>query len=454
MRSFWPLNVAGLRTFLASLAKLDKMKVMLLTHRSDLPVTSAIWLMPTSHKAVPASLTPVAVEHYTCTTACGQGILALGKALADGRSGLSANNFTQTPLETFIGRVDGLDGSDALRLPDEFKHYDCRNNRLAWLSLQADGFIDHARAAVDRFGPHRVGLAVGTSTSSIGETEAAYRTRGGAGDGQLSAQHLERPDVHTPHSLGLFVQLVTGVAGPCVTVSTACSSSAKVFATAERWLRLGLVDAVVVGGVDTLCESVLHGFNALQLVSSKVCRPFDRARDGINLGEAGGFALLSREPSALQLVGYGESSDAHHMSSPHPHGIGVRLAVEQALNAAQLDCQQVDYLNLHGTASDKNDAVEAALVAQCYGAGLHASSTKGWTAHTLGAAGIVEAAVCLNALQTGLLPGTLNSTELDSDCTEQIRLETDQRPIHFAASHSFGFGGSNCVLVFGTGEQV
>ena len=397
----------------------------------------------------PVSIAPVSIAHYTCTTACGVGREALAGALAARQSGLTENQFTHTPLATWIGRVAAL---DTVALPAPLQHFDCRNNRLAWLSLYADGFIDHARQAVAQYGAHRVGLAVGTSTSSIGETEAAYRQRDAAG--HLPADHVDRPDVHTPHSLGVFVRQVLGTEGPCVTVSTACSSSAKVFATAERWLRLGLVDAVIVGGVDTLCESVLHGFNALQLVSAERCRPFAADRNGINLGEAGGFALLTREPGALQLRGYGESSDAHHMSSPHPEGLGVAAAVEQAMRSAGVKATQIDYLNMHGTASDKNDAVEAALVSQCYGADLHASSTKGWTAHTLGAAGIVEAAVCLLALDTGLLPGTLNTTTIDPVCGAQVRTDNDQRPISLAASHSFGFGGSNCVLVFGTAGQA
>lgn len=387
---------------------------------------------------------PISVLDYTCVTGCGSGRDALGQALRSSTSALRPNDFTHFPLATYIGQV-GAAGDPVL--PDSLLHFDCRNNRLAWLALQADGFVNSARNAIERFGPHRVGLALGTSTSSIGETEAAYRLRDE--QGHLPDDHADRPDVHTPHSLGLFVQQVLGSTGPCITVSTACSSSAKVFAVAQRWLQLGLVDAVVVGGVDSLCESVLHGFNALQLVSTDPCMPFDTNRNGINLGEAGGFALLGREPAEISLLGCGESSDAHHMSSPHPEGLGVARAVTQAFETAGVTGRDVQYLNLHGTASQKNDAVEALLVEQCYGAGLHASSTKGWTAHTLGAAGIVEASVCLYALQSGFLPGTLKSKEIDPACSKQIRLESDERSISVAATHSFGFGGSNCVLIFG-----
>src|SRR6185295_15656903 len=153
------------------------------------------------------------------------------------------------------------------------------------------------------------------------------------------------------HSLGGFVQAALGLTGTCVTVATACSSSAKVFAQAERLIRLGLADAALVGGVDTLCNSVLFGFNALELVSPEPCRPFDRARRGISLGEAAGFALLEREGRGPWLLGYGESSDAHHMSSPHPEGMGARLAIDDALARSGVEPRDIDYINLHGTAS-------------------------------------------------------------------------------------------------------
>jgi 3-oxoacyl-[acyl-carrier-protein] synthase-1 len=201
--------------------------------------------------------------------------------------------------------------------------------------------------------------------------------------------------VHTPHSLVAFVAEALTLDGPAVTVSTACSSSAKVFATAERLIRLGLADAALVGGVDTLCGSVLFGFHALQLVSPEPCRPFDAERSGISLGEAAGFALLERDDptdrTAVRLVGWGESSDAHHMSTPHPEGLGAERALDDALARAGLATADIDHVNLHGTASAKNDEVEASLLARRFPERTHAVSTKGVTGHTLGAAGIVEA---------------------------------------------------------------
>jgi 3-oxoacyl-[acyl-carrier-protein] synthase-1 len=345
-------------------------------------------------------------------------------------------------------------GLEEQPVPARLADWDCRNNRLAWRGLVADEFIDAARAAARRYGPDRVAVVVGTSTSSIGASEDAYRRL--EPDGRYPAD-LRRPIIHTPHSLGDFVQHALGLRGISVTVATACSSSAKVFAQAERLLRVGLADAAVVGGVDTLCGSVLFGFNSLELVSPEPCQPFDVARRGINLGEAAGFALLEREAGhgaghGAWLLGYGESSDAHHMSSPHPEGLGARAALREALASARLRASEIDYINLHGTATPRNDEVEARVVADLFPPGTVASSTKGWTGHTLGAAGIVEAAISLLALEHDLLPGTLNSQTLDASCGPQIRCENVERRAARALSFSFGFGGSNCVLVFGRGD--
>ncbi|HVI24873.1 MAG TPA: beta-ketoacyl-[acyl-carrier-protein] synthase family protein [Xanthomonadaceae bacterium] len=386
---------------------------------------------------------PLAIRAYTATTALGRGLAAQAEALRARRSGLRRNDFGDAGLATWIGRVDGLEDAP---LPAGLAHWDCRNNRLAWLALQQDGMADALRRVRDRVGPARVALVVGTSTSSIGATEEAY-TR--LVDGAFP-EDLRRPIVHTPHSLGHFLQAATGLAGPCVTVATACSSSAKVFAQAARLIGAGLADAALVGGVDTLCGSVLYGFNSLGLVSAQPCRPFDAARDGLSLGEAGGFALLARAGDAsLALRGYGESSDAHHMSAPHPQGLGARIAMGEALARAGIDAGEVGYLNLHGTATPANDAVEAAAVAALFPDTLHASSTKGWTGHTLGAAGIVESVFALLALEHGWLPGTLNSHDPDPACGPQIRFADAEGAPRYAMNNSFGFGGNNCSLVFG-----
>ncbi|MFZ5636280.1 MAG: beta-ketoacyl-[acyl-carrier-protein] synthase family protein [Pseudomonadota bacterium] len=401
-------------------------------------------------------MTPLAIRAHTATTALGRGREAQARALRERRSGLRRNDFgagaaAEARLDTWIGRVEGLED---VRLPDALARFDCRNNRLAWLALQQDGLIDAVDAARARHGATRVAVVIGTSTASIGASEEAY-TR--LDDGLFPAD-LREPLLHTPHSPGDFVQRLTGLRGPCVTVATACSSSAKVFAQAARLIRAGLVDAALVGGIDTLCGSVLFGFNALGLVSTRRCLPFDARRDGLNLGEAGGYALLERldpdDDAPLRLCGYGESSDAHHMSAPHPEGLGARLAMQDALARAGIAAAEVGYLNLHGTATPANDSVEAAAVAALFGDGLHASSTKGWTGHTLGAAGIVESVFALLALEHGLLPGMLGAGEGDSPrpdpaCGPQIRFDNAERATRYAMNNSFGFGGNNCSLVFG-----
>ena len=391
-------------------------------------------------------IAPLAVTALTATTALGAGLAAQRDALRQRRSGLRRNDFGRAALECWIGRVDGLEQAP---LPRALAAWESRNHRLAWQALHQDGFAGAAAAAVARHGAGRVAVVMGTSTSSIGQTELAYAQR--EGERFPAAQAALR--VHSPHALGDFVREATGAQGPCMTVATACSSSAKVFAHAARLLQAGLADAAIVGGVDTLCGSVLYGFNALQLVSAAPCRPFDAARDGLSLGEAGGYALLEREaaaPRALAwLCGYGESSDAHHMSAPHPEGLGARLAMQDALARAGLAPAQVGYLNLHGTATPANDGVEARAVAALFPDGLHAGSTKGWTGHTLGAAGIVESAIAVLALRTGELPGTLNSRVPDPACGPQVRFDDARRQVDYAMNNAFGFGGNNCTLVFG-----
>ncbi len=408
--------------------------------------------MPSSQsQSLPPPMSALAITAYSATTALGRGRSAQLEALRARRGGLRPNDFGPDPLPAWIGRVDGLEDE---ALPAEFADWDCRNNRLAWMALQHDGLMDAVAAVRERHGAERVAVVIGTSTSSIGASEEAYaRLVPGTDGAPAFPADLARPMIHTPHSLGDFVQAATGLRGPCATVATACSSSAKVFAQAARLIHAGLVDAALVGGVDTLCGSVLFGFNSLGLVSANPCRPFDRDRDGLSLGEAGGFAVLERAApgdTGLQLRGYGESSDAHHMSAPHPEGLGASLAMRDALARAGIAAAEVGYLNLHGTSTPANDAVEAAAVATMFPDTLHASSTKGWTGHTLGAAGIVESVFALLALEHGLLPGILHSESPDPACGPQIRFDNaEDAGIRYAMNNSFGFGGNNAALVFG-----
>lgn len=401
----------------------------------------------------PPPMAPLAIRAYTATTALGRGIDAQLQALRDRRGGLRRNDLPvlapgQEPLDCWIGRVEGL---ETAALPAGLAEWECRNNRLAWLALQQDGMREAVAGAAARHGMDRVAVVIGTSTASIGATEEGYAR---LEDGELPAD-LQHSLVHTPHSPGAFVQAVTGLRGPCVTVATACSSSAKVFAQAARLIEAGLCDAALVGGIDTLCGSVLYGFNSLQLVSADPCKPFDETRTGLSLGEAGGYALLERVSegdTAPQLRGYGESSDAHHMSMPHPQGLGAQLAMRDALARAGIEPGDIGYLNLHGTATQANDPIEALAVAALFPETLHASSTKGWTGHTLGAAGIVESVIALLALEHGELPGILNSETPDPACGPQVRFDNAHRVTAYAMNNSFGFGGNNCSLVFGRAD--
>lgn len=397
----------------------------------------------------PARIAPVALTACTATCAAGQGLQALADAVAANRTALSANRFGHPPLATFTGRVSGLED---FRVPDAWPAYDARVTRLAWASLQADGFAHAVAEARARHGAHRVGLVVGTSASTIGASEDAYRRL--APDGGFPPE-LRSEALNTLHALAVFTAYALALEGPAVTVSTACSSSAKAFATGERWLRLGLVDAVVVGGVEALSNSLLYGFRSLGLVGEAPCRPFDAARAGISIGEGAGWALLERGHGAVELWGYGESNDAHHMSSPHPQGAGAEAALEEALARAGLAADAIDHVNLHGTASAQNDEVEAALVARRYAPTVHASATKGLTGHTMGAAGAIEAALCWLAITRELLPGSPGTATVDPAFgprfAQQLQRQPANQRVNAVASHSFGFGGNNCVLVFGRG---
>lgn len=390
---------------------------------------------------------PVAVSAYTATSALGRGISAIQTSINKQQSGLRANDLLNCDIDTWIGRVADLEGT---ALPVHLQHLHSRNNQLAWLGLQQDGMLEAVQDLSARIGAQRIGVIMATSTSSIGRTEEAYADMG---DASKWSPEFCQPEVHNLHSPGIFVADVTGAKGPSMTISTACSSSAKVFASAARWIKYGVVDAVLVGGVDSLCLSVMYGFNSLELLSADPCRPFDQRRDGISLGEAAGFALLTRQslsPAAgISLLGYGESSDAYHMSHPHPEAKGALLAIDQALENAQLLPSAIDYINLHGTASIANDQIETYALAQRFEKQTLASSTKGWTGHTLGTAGLMEAVITMQAMQHGIAPGTLNCLQPDAAFEFPILLENTAKTIEYAMSNSFGFGGNNATLIFG-----
>ena len=292
-------------------------------------------------------------------------------------------------------------------------------------------------------------MFLGTSTSGILQTELAYRRRDPA-TGALPAD-FRYAQTHNTYSVVDFTRRVLELEGPSCAVSTACSSSAKVFGHAARLIELGVIDAAVVGGVDSLCLTTLYGFNSLELLSDDICRPWDARRHGLSLGEAAAFALLERDAAAPQawLRGVGESSDGFHMSSPHPQGAGAVEAMQAALAQAGVAPGEIDYLNLHGTATPNNDSAEDLAVNAVFGDRLPCSSTKGATGHTLGAAGGVEAAIAMLALQHGLMPGGLNRRTPDAALRSRYLDVNVEARLRLVASNSFGFGGSNACLVFG-----
>lgn len=380
------------------------------------------------------------VNAYTLTSALGNGIDAMREALRGGHSALTDAPWPGSDVPCFLGRVDVPADLD---LPPMRRS---RNNALVELALRQDAFAEAVDDIRRGLPPERVGLVMGTSTSSIDRTEQAYGELGA--DGRFPAE-FRQPAVHNPHAPAHFAAERLGIDGPCMTVSAACASGAKAFAVAKRWLDQGLVDGVVVGAADSLCLSVIYGFHALQLVAPEPCRPFAADRQGISLGEAAGFALLTRERStgAMRLLGTGESCDAYHMSSADPDGAGARLAMESALADAKLGMADIDYVNLHGTGTRANDDIEGRVCGSLVSGITLVSGTKGWTGHALGAAGMVEAILCLDALTTGFVPGTRNT--VSADAPFDLLLDSVQQAIGTALSNSFGFGGSNCTLVFG-----
>ncbi|MBA4261649.1 MAG: beta-ketoacyl-[acyl-carrier-protein] synthase II [Comamonadaceae bacterium] len=393
-------------------------------------------------------MTPLQISAYTLTTCLGRGLDATREALRTERSGLAPCGFESVALDTWIGEVAQV---DAQVLPRTLRRYDCRNNRLVQMGLETDGFAQRVQEAVERHGTDRVGVFLGTSTAGILQTELAYRRRDPV-TGALPDDFHYR-STHSAFSLAEFTRDYFGLEGLAMAISTACSSSAKVFAAAARQLALGQIDAAIVGGVDSLCLTTLYGFASLQLTSSRPCRPYDAARDGISIGEGAAFALLERPdqpaPGTVLLLGAGESSDAYHMSAPHPQGLGARLAMEAALRSAGLGVSDIDYINLHGTATPANDAAEGQAVSTLFGDAVPVNSTKGFTGHTLGAAGAVEAVICAMALSDGRLPGSPGTESLDPTLAIRYQLHGASAPLRHVLSNSFGFGGSNCSLVFG-----
>ncbi len=399
------------------------------------------------HTAEPTGL--VGISSYTMTTALGLGISANLEKLQQAESGLCKSDFDALGLNTWMGRVASADEQET---PADLAEWDCRNNRLLELGLNQDGFLDACKELVARYGGERIGLFVGTSTSGIQAAEDAFKQR--SIDGQeLDFNYLR---THNMYSAVSYLRKRLAISGPGYTISTACSSSAKILAAANRHIQTGTCDAAIVVGVDSLCQMTFHGFNSLQLLSTQACKPADQDRDGISIGEAMAAAIVEplNDETEICLLGYGESSDAWHMSTPHPEGAGAIRSMLAALKMAGLSAGQIDYVNLHGTGTQVNDLVEDRAMLAVFGSeSVICSSTKGFTGHTLGAAGLVEALIAALALQYEFYPVSLNTQSIDSEIQSQINLPNSSQTLpgpKIAMSNSFGFGGSNATLILAT----
>ncbi|MFS1523227.1 beta-ketoacyl-ACP synthase [Microbulbifer sp. 2304DJ12-6] len=329
-------------------------------------------------------------------------------------------------------------------IPSLYKAYDCRNNRLALAVLQQ---IEAEIAnSITRYGANRIGVVMGTSTSGIA-----------AGENHLKGLEGDNFNYRFQQQMGglsSFIAKYLGIYGPQITVSTACSSSANAFASARRLLSLDICDAVIVGGVDSLCDMTIRGFRSLGALSTGQTNPFSINRDGINLGEAGAVFLMSREPGEVSLSGIAASSDAYHMSAPHPEGRGAEICMRKALIDASLDSFAIDYLNLHGTGTHHNDSMEATAVWNVFGRNILCSSTKSLTGHTLGAAGALEVAFCWLALKYGRVFPHYFDGNFDPHISpvQLCRYGGNSKNVRYVMSNSFAFGGNNCSVILGKWE--
>ena len=327
-------------------------------------------------------------------------------------------------------------------------HYRSRNNQLAALAYQQiSADVDTLR---QMYGAERIAVIIGSSTSGIAEGELAL---------QHFNQHRQLPEDYQYTTQEMvapadFIALLANVSGPCYAISTACSSSARALISAQNMLLADLADAVIVGGVDSLCRLTVNGFHALESTSSGFCQPFSANRDGINIGEGAALFVMQKQGAGIFLAGTGASSDAHHMSAPHPQGRGAVAAIQQACSRAGITAGQLDYINLHGTATPLNDSMESSALQQLGLAAVPASSTKSLTGHTLGAAGAVEAALCWLTLSDynaakQLIPHCWDGEVDPALPVLEFATAAPQQKIHYCLSNSFAFGGNNAALILG-----
>jgi 3-oxoacyl-[acyl-carrier-protein] synthase-1 len=339
-------------------------------------------------------------------------------------------------------------------VPSRLARYACRNNAMTLAALrQIEGEVADRRA---RGGRHRIGVVVGTSTSGVSDAEQAIRAQQETGSLSREFDYAQLEF----GGLAGFVAEHLDVSGPAFTLSTACSSGARALATARSLLRLGVCDAVVAGATDTLCRLTTNGFHALQAIADGVSNPMSVNRRGLTLGEGSALFLVTPEAGGVQLLGVGESSEAHHMSAPDPEGRGAEAAMREALSDAGLEADAIAYLNLHGTGTPQNDSMESAAVHRVLGPEVPASSTKPLVGHALGAAGALEAAFCwlmLEAFDGESVPLVPHRWDGARDpALEAIRLAGEGERARASGraavmTNSFGFGGNNCTLVLGAG---
>ncbi len=386
---------------------------------------------------------------------------ALGGDLAEIASHLLAgdqSHFTRRlDLVPERSLVLGAVSSPLPAIPSGLEDFACRNNAMALAALrQIESRISAVRESV---GGDRIAVVMGTSTSGVGDAESAIRHRQQAGVFPASFRYAQ---LEFGGAAG-FVAGVLGVTGPTFTLSTACSSGARALATARSLLALGVCDAVVAGACDSLCGLTTNGFSALQAVSEGVTNPCSVNRKGITLGEGAALFLVTREAGGIQLLGVGESSEAHHMSAPEPGGAGAEVAMRVALRDAGVEPGDVAYLNLHGTGTPLNDSMECEAVARVFGTELPCSSSKALVGHTLGAAGAMEAGFCwlmLDASDSGSLPLIPHCWDGERDPKiPKLRFPGAGESVPagdptLLVTNSFGFGGNNCTLVLGRSRQA
>jgi 3-oxoacyl-[acyl-carrier-protein] synthase I len=378
-------------------------------------------------------------------------INALGNDTGSIASALAASRAPgMGPMKTqlgdaFVGRV--LAPLD-IAPPAALQRFDCRNNRLLLAALEL--IRPDIEAARERFGSARIGVVLGTSTSGVSAAEAAFAHR--RTTGSLPA-HFDYRQMEIG-TAAPFAAAALDLRGPAYTLSTACTSSAKAFAAARRLLQLNVCDAVIVGGADTLCELTLQGFASLDSVSPARSNPMSRNRNGINIGEGAALFLMTRDEGAMRLAGAGESSDAHHVSAPDPQGVGGEMALRAALNDAGVASRDIGYVNMHATATRKNDEMEAHLMARVFPDGVPASGTKPLTGHLLGAAGATELGFAWLTLARDDVALPLHHWDGEADAAlpaldliqTQRHLSRNTNTRH-VMSNSFAFGGSNVSLI-------